>query len=72
MYVDRMLLSCTGTITGGSLWGEEGVSGILASCLGGGDVGFWGWLLDPSEIVCAPIDAMLRFIPLIGPLLVGL
>jgi hypothetical protein len=36
MYVDRLLLGCTGTMTGGSLWGETGISGILAACLGGG------------------------------------
>jgi hypothetical protein len=43
MYIDRMFLGCTGTMEGGSLWGDTGISGILASCCGAGDYGFWGF-----------------------------
>jgi hypothetical protein len=44
MYTDRLLFNCTGTMTGGSVWGEEGISGILASCVGYGATGVWDWL----------------------------
>jgi hypothetical protein len=44
MYTDRLLFDCTGTVTGGSVWGEEGISGILASCVGYGATGVWDWL----------------------------